>query len=322
MLSVICPVFDAEPRLLDHAAASVLREAAAAEIPAELILVDDGSRRDDTRAILAELGSRPGVTLLRPGRNAGPAAARNLGIGAARGEWIGFLDADDLWLPGGLAALWPAMQEARAPWLLGRHALLRPDGLHPAPSLAAALGVTPPCIVEGPPLTRCLIGNSWVHLGAMLLRRDLALRAGGFAEGLNYSEDVLLAIRLSVLAPVQMLDANLYAWRRAGGGLTGARARLTDQWVAFHRVAARDPLLRGFRRELRWAHYAALKGLAKNNLQARQRAAALGYALRALLRDPREMRDFARFLALLPQGGRADASRYSQAEAFTPGSQP
>lgn len=321
MLSVICPVFDAEPRLLELAIASVLREAAAAQVPAEVILVDDGSRRDDTRAMLDTL-ARAGLTVLRPGRNAGPAAARNLGIAAARGEWLGFLDADDLWLPGGLVAARPFLKDARAGWLLGRHALLRPDGLHGSASLAAALTVAPPCIVQGPALTRCLIGNSWVHLGAMLLRRDLALSAGGFAEGLYYSEDVLLAIRLSALSPLRLLDADFYAWRRAGGGLTGSPARLTDRWLAFHHVAARDPLLRGFRREIRWAHYAALKGLAKNNLHAGRRAAALGYALRALLRDPRELGEFAHFLALWRQGGGADAGRYSRAETFTPGSQP
>jgi len=322
MLSVICPVFDAEPRLLELALASVRREAAAAQLLTEVILVDDGSRRDDTRAMLGRLAAEEGVVLLRPDRNAGPAVARNLGIAAARGEWLGFLDADDLWLPGGLAAARPWMREGEAEWLLGRHALLRPDGLHASPSLAGALGVSAPCVVGGATLTRCLIGNSWIHLGAMLLRRDLARRAGGFAEGLHYSEDVLLAIRLSALAPLRLLDADLYAWRRAGGGLTGSPARLTDRWLAFHDVAARDPLLRGFRREIRWARYAALKGLAKNNLRAGRRGAALGYALRAWLSDPREWRDLARFLALLPQGGRADAGGYSRAETFTPRSQP
>jgi GT2 family glycosyltransferase len=322
MLSVICPVFNAEPRLLELAIASVQREAAAAKVPAEVILVDDGSSRDDTRAMLAALGGREGLVLLRPGRNAGPAAARNLGIAAARGAWLGFLDADDLWLPGGLAAARPWMAEADTAWLLGRHALLRPDGLHASPSLATALGVTPPRMVGGRALTRCLIGNSWIHLGAMLLRRDLARRAGGFAEGLYYSEDVLLAIRLSAIAPLRLLDADLYAWRRAGGGLTGSPARLTDRWLEFHRVAARDPLLRGFRREIRWARYAALKGLAKNNLLAGQRGAGLRYALRAWAADPREWRDFAHFLALLRQGEAADASGYSRAETFTPRSQP
>ncbi len=321
MLSVICPVFDTEPPLLDAAVASVRREAAAAGLPLEVILVDDGSTRADTRAMLAELEATHAHTVLRPLRNGGPAAARNLGLRAARGAWVGFLDADDVWLPGGLGAARGLMEQPAARWILGRHALLRPDGLQAAPSLAAALGASPPCTVQGAALTRCLIGNSWVHLGAMLIRRELALRAGGFAEGLYYSEDVLLAIRLSALSPLHLLDADLYAWRRAGGGLTGSPMRLTARWLDGHERAARDPLLRGFRREIRWARYGALKGLALNNLRAGQPGAALGFALRAFLLDPRELGDLARFLALLAPGGRADPNRYSRAETFTPRSQ-
>jgi len=323
MLSVICPVFDTEASLLSNAVASVLREAEAAAIPVELILVDDGSSRPDTLQRLAGLeASDARLRVLRPGRNAGPAMARNLGIQAARGDWIGFLDADDLWLPGGLAATHSLMGRLDVEWILGRHVLLLPSGPVPAPSLTEAMGARPACILQGEALTRGLIGNSWVHLGALLVRRELALRAGGFAEGLYYSEDVLFAIRLSRLTPLHVVDADLYAWRRAGGGLTGSPMRLTGRWLEIWRAAGADPLLRGFAREIRWARYGALKGLAKNNLLDGRRAAALGFALRAFLLDPREVRDLARFLALWPAGGRAHASHYSKAEPFITRGQP
>jgi glycosyltransferase involved in cell wall biosynthesis len=61
----------------------------------ELIVVDDGST-DDTAARLAPFGAR--VRYLYQS-NAGPAAARNTGIRAARGAYLAFLDADDVWLP-------------------------------------------------------------------------------------------------------------------------------------------------------------------------------------------------------------------------------
>lgn len=60
----------------------------------ELIVVDDGSR-DDTLAVLRRWAARhPGITVLTQ-PNAGVAAARNLGLGAARGRWVSFADADD-----------------------------------------------------------------------------------------------------------------------------------------------------------------------------------------------------------------------------------
>lgn len=61
----------------------------------EVIVVDDGSK-DGSIAILGELADR--ITIVRQ-RNSGVSAARNNGFAHSRGEYIAFLDADDLWLP-------------------------------------------------------------------------------------------------------------------------------------------------------------------------------------------------------------------------------
>ena len=312
-ISVICPVMNAPSRLLRSAAASVLAALDAARMQGELIIIDDGSTEPATLRAMAWLAARDGrVVLRRPGANAGPASARNQGLAIARGAWLGFVDADDLWLPDRLVAARMLMVSSDVQWIGGRHVLLRPAGSEAAPSLAAAMGGGG--VLCGAALTRCLLANFWMHLGAMLVRRDVARRAGGFAPGLFYGEDVLFMARLSVLAPLHWLDTDLYAWRRAGAGLTAASARLGVRSMAMHEVAARDPLLRGFTRELRWARYSALKGLAVNNLHAGRRAAATRFALRAFAQDPREGRDLWRFAALWLRGG--EAHHYSLAEPF------
>lgn len=65
----------------------------------EIIVADDGST-DDTPDVLRKYEGRVKVLTQR---NAGPSAARNLGIAAATGDYIAFLDSDDLWFPWTLA---------------------------------------------------------------------------------------------------------------------------------------------------------------------------------------------------------------------------
>lgn len=95
LVSCILPVYNGAAHLRD-ALESVLAQQYA---PTEIVAVDDGST-DGSPGILAACGSR--VRVIRQ-PNGGPAAARNAGIHAARGELIAFLDQDDRWHPRKLA---------------------------------------------------------------------------------------------------------------------------------------------------------------------------------------------------------------------------
>lgn len=90
-VSVIIPAYNAEP-FIRETVESVLAQTVP---PVEIIVVNDGST-DGTAAVLRDFGTRIQV-LTQPNR--GPTAARNAGAAAARGHWLAFLDADDLWLP-------------------------------------------------------------------------------------------------------------------------------------------------------------------------------------------------------------------------------
>jgi glycosyltransferase involved in cell wall biosynthesis len=95
LVSCIVPVHDAE-RYLAEALDSVLAQTHRA---IEVIVADDGST-DATRAIAESHGDRL-RWVSQP--TAGPAATRNLGLGASRGDLVAFLDADDRWHPEKLA---------------------------------------------------------------------------------------------------------------------------------------------------------------------------------------------------------------------------
>ncbi|WP_419815176.1 glycosyltransferase family 2 protein [Glacieibacterium sp.] len=101
IVSIIMPAFNAG-RFIEDAIASV-REQTLADW--ELIVVDDAST-DDTARLVADAAARdPRIRSIRLAVNRGPAAARNVGIDAATGEWLALLDADDRYDPARLRTL-------------------------------------------------------------------------------------------------------------------------------------------------------------------------------------------------------------------------
>lgn len=95
LVSTIIPVFN-RGVMLREAVDSVLAQTWR---PVEIVIVDDGST-DDTPQVLAELGTQhPEIIRTLRQTNAGPGAARQTGFEAANGEFVQFLDSDDLLLP-------------------------------------------------------------------------------------------------------------------------------------------------------------------------------------------------------------------------------
>ncbi len=104
ILSVVVPVQD---RLSD-----LIRAIGSIEIQGvncEIVVVDDGSAVPVQLAWLPSL-TNASIRIVRHEENQGPAAARNTGLGEARGEWVAFLDSDDIWSPGSLRPRLAALQ--------------------------------------------------------------------------------------------------------------------------------------------------------------------------------------------------------------------
>ncbi len=189
MVSVVIPTYN-RAHLIGRALRSVTEQTAPA---GEIIVVDDSST-DDTADVVAKTGA--GVRLLRQ-EHAGVSAARNRGIAAARGEWIAFLDSDDVWLPRKLerqmefAAAHPGAEACQTDEIWVRNGVrVNPGRRHQKPSGDIFLAS----------LELCLVSPS-----AAMLRRTTIERLGGFDPGLAACEDYDLWLRLSLDTPVHLV---------------------------------------------------------------------------------------------------------------------
>lgn len=203
-LSVIVPVYNGAP-YLRQAIDSVLAQKSHG---IELLVVDDGST-DDTPDILAAYGAKITV-ITQPNR--GLSTARNVGVAAARGRWLAFLDADDFWLPDFARRMLEAAAAPQCGILACSWIYVERDGrpIGP-PKLPAHSRVT---------LVDLLQGNRFPPV-AMLVRRDLVKRIGGFDPTIDGVQDWDLWLRLASEGHViECIPDVLAAYRLTSGSMS------------------------------------------------------------------------------------------------------
>jgi len=180
-VSVVIPTYN-QGSLLPEAIASVRAQ----KWPdVEIIVVDDGST-DDTKQVLDQLATAGDLRWFRQS-NAGAAAARNRGIQAATGEWIAFLDADDIWLPPKLAIQFEQLKKHRADFSFTDSRLRFANG-HESDLCCP--------IFERPLFHQLLTGNLF-GTPTVILRKSCFERVGLFDEQLRTGEDWDMWLRLA-----------------------------------------------------------------------------------------------------------------------------
>jgi hypothetical protein len=227
LVSVVVPAYNAEATLAETLA-SISRQR---HRMLEILIIDDGST-DNTSAIAVRFCELDPRARILAQANSGVAAARNLGLRNARGDYVAPIDADDLWHPEHLTGLVARM---RQPSPVFGFVCARFRQIDRASRIVGS----------APPIPRCdnavdaLLRQNFVGNGsAMLLNRNVALEAGGYEErlrlaGLEGCEDYLLQLRIADRHPVAVVDAFTVGYRR----LPTSMSSNTGQMIGSEKMA-------------------------------------------------------------------------------------
>lgn len=174
----------------------------------EVIVVDDGST-DETWERLLTWGER--VRALRH-QNAGPGPTRNLGAQKARGEYLAFLDSDDLWFPWSLQVYQQLIEKHRRPAFLAG----KPFQFSNSEELLAIAGGEAESL-SFPDYYASGDEMRWWSASSFVVRRDAFEAAGKFTSECVNGEDADLALRLGVAHGfVQVTSPATFAYREHG----------------------------------------------------------------------------------------------------------
>jgi glycosyltransferase involved in cell wall biosynthesis len=236
LISVVIPCYNAECWI-----AATLRSVLSQDWEnLEVIVVDDGSA--DASASLVERDF-PQVKLLRQ-KNQGVAAARNHGIKSAAGEWIAFVDADDIWLPGKLKAQWTALgdhPESRLTYTAWQ--VWHSTEPEPTPEYLADLENA-----GGDP-TRWRGASGWIYpelllscavwTSTVLADKSLFEEVGLFDEQLRIGEDYDLWLRISQVTPIIRVPKPLALYRAHPASVTRSALPKNYQALVIERALHR-----------------------------------------------------------------------------------
>ncbi|EGJ09801.1 MULTISPECIES: glycosyltransferase family 2 protein [Rubrivivax] len=290
-VSVVIPCYNARR----HLPATLRSVFAQHGVTLDVVVVDDGSTDGSAELVEREF---PQVRLVRQA-NQGVSAARNRGIEEARHDWVAFIDADDLWLPGKLQAQFerlraqPDAQMVYTAWLNWTS-----DEPEPAPAwLAERAGGDGLADADPGPsgwIYPELLLDCHVWTSATMARRALLQALGGFDTTLHIGEDYDLWLRASRVTPILRVDRPYALYRLHPGNVTKRVPKANDKGEIVGRAlrrwgyagpdgrqARRADVDRGLARS--WSDFAGAHLVAGDASTARRAA------LRAVRTDPRQL---------------------------------
>ena len=228
-VSVVIPTHD-RSRWVGEAVDSVLAQSFGDH---EVIVVEDGSTDGTDAMLAARFGDR--IRVVRLPHNQGRSTARNVGWALARGEFVAFLDSDDLWLPDKLTRQIPAFDDPEVALVHCRvgktdasGARLEAESVELEELFAAVAergygygGIT----------------RTWcrMYTSAVVVRRDLLQKLGGFDPRLSNFEDWDVLWRIARAGRVATIENTLVLHRTHPGNTRTIWTEAATPWLAVNR---------------------------------------------------------------------------------------
>jgi glycosyltransferase involved in cell wall biosynthesis len=269
LVSVVMPTFN-RPQYLPPAIRSVFAQTFTRW---ELIIADDGSSVP-TRAYLQALHDPPRVRVIRLAHSGKPSVVRNAALRAAHGEYVAFLDSDDVWLPKKLQLQLESLQ--RHPgreWSYTSFAVVDALGNPTVPARASNCPAPSGWILE-----RLLNEEIVIALPSVVVSRRLLQQIGPFDEELVMCEDDELWLRLAEHSEIDGVDQPLTLVRRhrqhSGTDILAwrERGRVFEKALRARRASHLESMLRRLRAEM-------AAGLARTQADSGERIGALSTVL-------------------------------------------
>jgi glycosyltransferase involved in cell wall biosynthesis len=279
-VSVVIPSFNRRPWI----AATVQSVLAQTYGDVEVIVVDDGSTDDTTDILTRDFGDR--IRVVRLPVNHGRSAARNLGWTLARGEFVAFLDSDDLWLPSKLSRQMPFFDR---PEVVLVHCVVGKtdqSGERLEEESIAMEREFERAIRRGYGYSG--ITRTWcrMYTSAVVVRRESLRQTGGFDPRLSNFEDWDVLWRLALAGEVATAPETLVLHRSHPGNTPTIWAQAAVPWLSVNRKHLSETAGAPKGSEARRARGNLFMNMALGEYWRRNLGASRGWMWRALMADP------------------------------------
>lgn len=206
LVSVIVPAYNCAGTI-----GAAIDSALIQDVPLEVIVVNDRSP-DGLDIALASYRDDPRVVCVTNADNMGAAKSRNRGVSLARGKYVAFLDSDDLWTPGKLAAQIRILEESGSVLCCTARELMTPDGTLTGRILPVAEVIT----------YRDLLRHNSIACSSVVLRADVAREFPMDHE--DSHEDYIMWLRiLKKYGAARGIDRPMLRYRLSNTGKSGSK---------------------------------------------------------------------------------------------------